>query len=293
MRGMKENSCMRITFAVAISLLYILFGFGCKKKPIEIPPEIASSAENLYRQGERYIKKDPERARIFFRQIITTFPQDIYAQQARLAIADSHFQKGDEANMIIAAAEYRTFIKEFPHSPSVPHAQYQIGMTFYNKMLRPGRDPQKTYLALEEFNKVLTNYPTSDEAKEAQKKILVCEERLAEYVFQVGKVYYKMKAYPAAVKRLSEILLSYPNYSNMDKVYFYLGDSFLKGKNYQNATSHFTKLATDYPQSKFAKKVKKKLDKIEKLQKEEEKKVPPKKKAPIKKERNPSIGRLK
>lgn len=293
MRSMTKNSLMKITSVLVISLLYILLGTGCKKKQIEISPEIASSAENLYRQGERYIKKDPERARLYFRQIISSFPQDIYAQQALLAIADSYFRKGDEANMILAASEYRKFIDEHPYSPSVPYAQYQIAMTFYRKVLSPGRDPEKTKLALEEFKKVLTNYPTSEEARDAQEKILECEERLAEYVFQIGKLYYKMRAYRASVKRLADILLSYPNYSKMDRVYFYLGDSFFKGRNYPNATSHFTKLVSDYPQSKFAKKAKKKLDKLEELRKEEEKKAPPKKKAPIKKDVNQSSGRLK
>lgn len=292
MRGIKESSCTKITFALAISLLYILFSFGCKSKEIEISPELASSAENLFRQGERYIRKDPERGRLYFRQIISSFPQDIYAQQAFLAIADSYFRKGDEANMILAASEYRNFIKEFPYSPSVPYAQYQVAMTYYKKILSPGRDPQKTYLALEEFKKVLTNYPTSEEAKEAQEKILECEEKLAEHTFQIGQLYYKMRSYRAAVKRLAEILLSYPNFSKMDRVYFYLGDSFFKGKNYPNAISHFTKLVTDYPQSKFAKKAKKRLDKIEELRKEAEIKAPPKKKAPIKKDVNPSSGRL-
>jgi outer membrane protein assembly factor BamD len=69
-----------------------MIGFGCRGKNIEIPTEIASSAESLYRQGERYIKKDPERARLYFRQVIESFPKEFYAQQAKLAIADSHFQ---------------------------------------------------------------------------------------------------------------------------------------------------------------------------------------------------------
>jgi outer membrane protein assembly factor BamD len=292
MRGIRESYLMRITFAFAISLLYILFGSGCKKKQIEISPEVASSSENLYRQGERYIKKDPERARLYFRQIITSFPQDIYAQQAKLAIADSYFRKGDAANMILAASEYRGFIKDYPFSPSAPYAQYQIAMTFFKKILRPGRDPGKTYQALEEFKQVLTKYPTSEEAKDAQEKILECEERLAEHTFQIGLIYYKMKSYRAAVKRLGEILLNFPNFSRMDKVYFYLGDSFFRGGNYPNATSHFTKLVSDYPQSKFAKKTKKKLDKLEKLIKEAEKKAPAKKKPLKKKNVNQSSGRL-
>lgn len=293
MRGIKVSSLAKITLALFISFFLLLVNSGCKRKLIEISPETAKSAESLYLQGEQYIKKDPERARLYFRQIIESFPQDIYAQQAKLAIADSYFRKGDEANMILAASEYRDFIRQFPYSPSAPYAQYRIAITFFRKIYSPGRDQTKTLQALEEFKQVLTKYPTSEEAKDAQEKILECEERLAEHTFQIGLLYYKMKSYRAAVKRLAEILLNFPNFSRMDRVYFYLGDSFFRGQNYPNANSHFTKLVSDYPQSKLAKKAKKKLIKLEKLIKEAEKKAPPKKKAPIKKDGIHSSGRLK
>lgn len=277
MRGTLKSSLKRTSYALIIPFLCVLINFGCKGKNIEIPEEIASSSESLYRQGERFIKKDPERARIYFRQIIETFPKDFYAQQAILAIADSYFQKGDEASMILAAAEYRSFRTLFPFSPSAPYAQYQIGMTFYKKILSPGRDQTKTELALEEFKKVLTDYPTSEEAKDAQEKIQDCENRLATYIFQIGHHYYKRGSLGAALNRLRGILTEYPNFPDMDKVYYYIGDSFYKGKNYPEALSHFTKLISDYPQSKLAKKAKKKLEELEKRKKAEEKKAPKKK----------------
>ena len=80
------------------------------------------------------VKKDPEKARLYFRQVIDSFPKSFYAQQAKLAIADSYFKKGGEGNMILAASEYREFISLFPYSPSAPRAQYQIAMTYYKKM---------------------------------------------------------------------------------------------------------------------------------------------------------------
>jgi outer membrane protein assembly factor BamD len=254
-----------------------MISFGCRGKNIEIPSEIASSAESLYRQGERYIKKDPERARLYFRQVIESFPKEFYAQQAKLAIADSYFQKGDAASMILASAEYREFRTLFPFSPSAPYAQYQIGMTFYKKILGPGRDQTKTEQALEEFKKVLTNYPTSEEAKAAQEKIQDCEDKLARHILQIGRHYYKIGGFSAALNRLRGILTEFPNFPDMDKVYYYMGDSFYRGQNFPGAFTHFTKLISDYPQSKFAKKAKKKLDEIEKMRKAAEKKAPIKK----------------
>ncbi|MCK4556738.1 MAG: outer membrane protein assembly factor BamD [Candidatus Aminicenantes bacterium] len=277
MCGIRKSSLKTITYALMISLFFIVMVSGCRGKKAEITPELASSAEAMFREGEKYLKKDPERSRLYFRQVIDSFPQSFYAQQSKLAIADSYFRKGDAANMILAASEYREFINLFPFSPSTPYAQYQIAMTFYKKIYSPGRDQTKTQQALEEFKKVLTNYPTSDEAKETQEKILDCEDKLASHAFQIGLHYYKVGSYRAAIIRLREILTAYPNYSGLEQVYYYLGASFYGGKNYPQSSSFFTKLISDYPQSKFAKKARKKLYEIEKKTKEAEKKAPQKK----------------
>lgn len=249
--------------ALSVSILIIIIGISCGGKKTEISPDEISSAETLYKQGEKYIKKDPERARLYFRQIIDSFPRGFYAQRAKLAIADSFFQKGDEGSMMLASSEYREFINLFPFSPSAAHAQNQIALTFYKKILRPGRDQTKTKLALKEFKTVITKYPTSEAAKSAREKIFDCEERLAEHNLHIGKYYYKVNVVGASIRRLKEIMTDFPNFSKMDRVYFYLGDSYYKGKNYQESIPYFTKLISDFPQSKFAKKAQKKLKEIE------------------------------
>lgn len=249
--------------ALSVSLLLIILYIGCGGKKTEISPDELSSDENLYKQGEKYIKKDPERARLYFRQVIDSFPRSFYAQRAKLAIADSFFQKGDEGSMILASSEYREFITLFPFSPSAPHAQNQIALTFYKKILRPGRDQTKTKHALREFKTVINKYPTSEAAKSAREKILDCEERLAEHNLHIGKYYYKVNVFGAAVQRLKEIMTDFPNFSKMDRVYFYLGDSYFQGKNFQESSPYFIKLISDFPKSKFAKKAQKKLKEIE------------------------------
>ncbi len=260
----RQNTEMKkLTLALFISFLCLIISFGCGKKTTEISPDVASSDEALFKLGEKYIKKDPEKARLYLRQVIDSFPKSFYAQQAKLAIADSYYRKGDEGSMILAASEYREFISLFPYSPSAPFAQHQIGMTFYRKVLKPGRDQTKTERALAEFKKVVTNYPLSEEAKSAQEKILDCEERLAEHTLHIGVHYYKVKAFKATISRLTDILTNYPNYSKMDKVYYYLGDSYFKSRLVEQSFPYFTKLLSDFPQSKFAKRAKARLQEIE------------------------------
>ena len=253
----------KLSLALTISLLCFMISFSCGKKTTEILLEADSSDETLFKLGEKFIKKDPEKARLYLRQVIDSFPKSFYAQQAKLAIADSYYRKRDEGSMIMAASEYREFISLFPYSPSAPLAQHQIAMTFYRKALKPGRDQTKTNQALAEFKKVVTNYPLSEEAKSAQEKILDCEDRLAEHTLHIGVHYYRAKAYNAAISRLTEILTNFPSFSKMDMVYYYLGDSYYKATLVEQSIPYFTKLITDFPQSKLAKKATARLEEIE------------------------------
>jgi outer membrane protein assembly factor BamD len=247
-----------------IFILLVLSSLSCGKKEIQIDPAIASNDEMLFNLGMESIEKDAEKGRLYLRQVIDSFPKSFYAQRAKLTIADSYFEKGDEGSMIIAASEYREFISLFPLSPSASYAQYQIGMTFYKKALKPGRDQTKTKQALAEFKKVITTYPLSDEAKQTEEKIKDCEERLAAHTLSIGELYYKRSAYKASTSRLIDILTAYPNYSEMDKVYYYLGDSYYKWNKIEESIPYFRKLITDYPQSNYAEKATKRMDEIEK-----------------------------
>lgn len=266
---------MKKNFLMILFLTLITISFGslaCRKKPLtleSLPQETLASDESLYKLGENYIKKDFEKGLLFLRQLMDSFPRSFYAQRAKLLIADTYFSKGDEANLILAAAEYREFMSLYPTSPSVPYCQYQIAMTYYKNILKPGRDQTKTIQALNEFKKVVALYPSSEYAAQAQDKIKDCENRLAAHELHVGEYYYKAKSYRAALNRLQPIITTYPNFPGLDAVYFYIADCYFKVKNYDQSQPYFTKLISDYPKSKFVKKAQKRLQSIELLKKTE------------------------
>jgi outer membrane protein assembly factor BamD len=241
-----------------------MIGTGCRGTKTEIIPDTTASADSLFKMGEQYVKKDPEKARVYFRQVIDSYPKSIPAQRAKLAIADSYYKKADVGSMIIAASEYREFIQLFPLSPSAPYAQYQLAMTHFDKALAPGRDQTKTKQALAEFKKVVTNFPRSLQVAESREKIKDCEERLAAHTLTIGVHYYKVYALKASTIRLTGILTEYPNFSKMDKVYFFLGDSYFRWNKFEEATPYLRKLITDFPESKYIKRATKRMQEIEK-----------------------------
>jgi len=252
----------RTAAALGPLLVILVLAAGCGKKTVEIAPDMASSDEALYKMGEQTIKKDAEKGILYLRQVIDSFPKSFYAQRAKILIADAYFRKGDESNMILAAAEYREFIRTYPYSPSAAYSQYQVAMTFHKKILKPGRDQSKTIQALAEFKKVITDYPASDQAKAAQEKIKDCEERLASHNAEIAIGYCKRKAYRAAISRLTEIMTTYPEYSRLDEVYFYLGESHFLMNLLDQAVPYFTKVVTDYPSKGLAKEATKRLSQI-------------------------------
>jgi outer membrane protein assembly factor BamD len=256
----------KIAVVLLIALGSVLGTVSCNKAAkAQIAPEVASSDEALFKEGEKYQKKDPEKARLYFRQVIDSFPRSFYAQRAKLAIADTYFAEGDEGNMILAATEYQDFIRTYPISPSAAYAQYRAALCSFNKILKPGRDQAKTIQALADLKKVIAMYPTSEEAKLAQENIKLCEENLAEHNFQIGLHYYRAMALKASTTRLADILTSYPNYTGQDKVLFYLGDSYRLWTKPDQALPYFTKLITDFPKSPFVKKSQEHIQEIRAL----------------------------
>lgn len=259
---MKRLTCI----VLAAAVLGAAAGCSGNKKAV-ITPAMATSDEALYKEGERLIKKDPDKALVFFRQVMESFPKSFYAQRAMLGIAETYYSKGDEANLILAAAQYRTFLSLYPSSPSAPMAQYRIALCSFDKMLKPGRDQTKTREALAELKKTIAMYPLTDEAKLAREKIAECENRLAESNFVVAEYYYKKKTFRPAISRLTEILTEYPSFPEMDKVFFVLGDSHLKMGKPDEAGPFFIKVVSDYPKSKYVKKSQKRLKEIEEIKK--------------------------
>jgi outer membrane protein assembly factor BamD len=259
---------MKRLLATALAAVVLHAAFGCAvKKKSEIAPAIANSEEALFTEGQKYLKKDPEKALIYLRQVVDSFPQSFYAQRALLAIADSYYAEGDEGNLILAAAQYRDFLNLYPTSPSASLAQYRVGLCSYEKVLKPGRDQTKTTEALAEFKKTIALFPLSEEAKLAREKIKECEERIAEHLYGIGYHYYRSQAYRAAIDRLTEIPTNYPLFGGMDRVYFAIGDSYFLWNKPAEAVPFFTKLVTDYPKIKLAVKAQARLKEIEEIKK--------------------------
>ncbi len=92
--------------------------------------------------------------------VLTQFPNSDYADDASFEIAYAYFLKGDGTT---AKTDLLAMIDKYPHSSYVPRALMTMGLIDYNA----GSDD----LAVESFKRVVQDYSSTDEAKQALKQI--------------------------------------------------------------------------------------------------------------------------
>lgn len=88
-------------------------------------------------------------------------------------------------------------------------------------------------------------------------------EAIAKHNLEVARWYItRRKAYDGALDRLKEIVETYPDFSRIDEVVFFMGEANLKmGKN-DVAIDYYKKVMKEYSDSQWAKKARERLDEL-------------------------------
>ncbi len=266
---------------ILILLLILIFGSGCKsKKDVASTPEELGSDSAIYEKATKFVKRDSERARLLYKEIIQLYPDSIYSRKSKIGIADSYYRQRDSASLIMAASEYQEFVNLYPNSPDSVYAKAQIGSCYEKQSKSPGRDQTNTKAAIKAYESLIKQYPDTPESEEAVKKIINLKNKLASHYFQIGMSNYRLKAFTGAIARFKQVIDDYPGFKNNDKLFYYTGKSYFAIKKGDSAISFFQKIINSYPKSKYVKKAKQYLkelnlikNKIEKI-KQTEKKSP-------------------
>jgi outer membrane protein assembly factor BamD len=261
--------------ALPIVLLLLVAAGGCRsKKSISIDPSEMGSDKKMYENAMKYMKKDPEKSRLLFKEVTQLYPDSIYANKAKLGIGDSYFREHDAASLVIAAAEYQEYVNLYPYSPDAVYAKYQIGMCYYQQVRKPERDQTNTFTAIKSFEGVIQQYPGTSEADEAKKKIDECRQKLARHFFLIGYYNYLMKSFSGAIARFKQVMDEYPDFATNDKLFYFTGKTYAAMADYDSARSFFQRVIGSHAKSKYAKKAQRQIHKANRLA------APPPKAAP-------------
>ena len=182
-----------------------------------------------------------------------------YDPKVILKRAEALYQQED---YIEAVGEYQHFLDLHPLHEWADYAQLKLGLSYFQQFTTIDRDPEPDRKALESFQKLLTTYPNTKYADEAQKRISICQERLAQYQFYVGQFYYKQEAYPAAIHRFEQILTTYPNQPVVADTLYYLALAYERAGKAEQAASRLQDLIAKYPDSPYHEKAQQILSRL-------------------------------
>jgi outer membrane protein assembly factor BamD len=228
-------------FRTLILSLLLLTG-GCawmRPAPTPILP-----ADELYRLGESELEKKryPE-AREHFRKVAERHPNSSYAPRARFLIGEAFYR---EAEFDKAIKEFETFLSFYPRHEIADLAQYRLAMAYYDQLKPIEQDQGLTAKALEQFKKLVKEYPDSRYATDALAKIDICRGKLAQKEVWVATYYFSQGNPSAARQRLEFVLKEYPRTLVIPETLFTLAEvNFAEGKN-REAIELLRQLAAEY-----------------------------------------------
>ncbi|MCU0285584.1 MAG: outer membrane protein assembly factor BamD [Acidobacteria bacterium] len=253
----------RIAPVFLIAILLLMNFTGCKsKKNVSLNPGETSSAKDIYENARAKIKKDPEKARLLFKEVIHLYPDSTYSQRSKIGIADSYFRQKDVGSLIMAANEYQEYVNLYPNSPDAVYAKYQSAMCYYKQVRKPGRDQENTLKAIQAFESMVKMYPDTEEAKDARQKIAIARQTLATHYFNIGRTNLWLGAVRGALARFKQVMDEYPEFKLNDSLFFSTGRAYFIMRDYDSAISFFQRVITDFPKSKYFKKSKSMITKI-------------------------------
>src|SRR2546428_4510734 len=202
-----------ILLAVATSLLSTSC-FRKEKSESPITKSALQPAKVLLDKAVADIERSRfEVARLTLNTMMNTYDTSEYLAKAKLAIADSWFREGGGHGLAQAEAEYKDFILFYPNMEESAEAQEKVCMIHVKQMEKADRDPKHAMRADDECRLLLTQFPNSKFAPQAQQRLREIQEVLAEHEAVAGRLYHHKNSFPAAANRFQATVDAFPLYS--------------------------------------------------------------------------------
>jgi len=208
-----KRTLPRSLFTLFYLPICLLLLAGCASKE----PEILSEEEYYQKAKAALQNRSFQAASEYLEDLETYHPFGRFAEQAQLELLYARYNSLDPFG---AAAAADRFIRLHPDSPNVDYAHYIKGLAAYyadeSLSLRffpintNSRDPGQARDAFQAFSTLVSQFPDSPYAPDAERRMIAIKNRLAAYELHVAEYYIRRQAYVAAVGRTRYIIENYP-----------------------------------------------------------------------------------
>ncbi|HSV70401.1 MAG TPA: outer membrane protein assembly factor BamD [Methylibium sp.] len=229
---------------------------GMPKDPTE-----GQAIEKLYEDArDEAANGNWERATQLYEKLEARAAGTPLAQQAQLDLAYAQYKGGQKEPALATLAR---FIKLHPSSPAIDYAYYLQGLVNFNDNLGllgsftrqdlSERDQQASRDAYQSFRQVVTQFPASKYAPDAQLRMNHIVNSLAQYEVHVARYYYRRAAYVAAANRAQQAVQEFQTAPAIEEALYILTLSYDRlGMNELRDDAQRV-LAKNFPESRYVK----------------------------------------
>ena len=194
-----------LLFLISITIL------SCSK---DITKETIIKEKNLnlqvleaYKEGKEALDAgDVFLAAKKFNEAEMLFPQSEWAPKSALMAAYSYYLDDYLDDSI---AELERFIRIYPFDKNLDYAFYLLANCYYEKIVDEKKDLQSIIDASKTFKVLITNYPNTEYALDAEFKLDLINDILASKEMYVGRYYFDRKKWIPAINRFRLVIENY------------------------------------------------------------------------------------
>jgi len=224
---------------------------ACSSTPKDKPQE---SAEVLYTRASKQLHKGSyTQAAKTFEQVELEHPYSKWATEAQLMGAYAHYQSQKYDDAIMALDR---FIRFHPGNKDIAYAYYMKALNYYDQITDVKRDQSVTQKALDALYQVVSRFPDTDYAKDANAKIDLVNDHLAGQEMEVGRYYLNQRNYLSALNRFSTVVNEYQTTSHIEEALYRQVELYKILGLKDEASNAYKILSHNYPQGKWTSRAK-------------------------------------
>ena len=169
--------------------------------------DIREQMVGLYKEGyKELLKGDALYAADKFKEAELIFPQSEWAPMASLMAAYAFYSQDYYFDAIDQIEDY---LKRYPNHVNRDYAQFILGMCYYENIVDEKRDLEPLKKAKNKFGLILSKYPNTDFALDAQFKLELIEDRPAGKEMFIARYYLKSQKWIPAIIRFKKVTEEY------------------------------------------------------------------------------------
>ena len=202
--------------------------------------------EELYARSLRaFTKHNWDDAVAGFEKLTLELPaHDTLLSRAHYYLGEAHEHRSE---YLLAAQSYSRLAESFPDDSLADRALYASGRSYQRMWHRPDLDATNGDAALTAYQQLLSLYPGSGLAADANRQISRLDEWFARKDYSNGVHYFKLGACDSAIIYLKDVVKNYPTTATARRAQLKLVDAYRRIKYRDDANDVCAQLRTAYP----------------------------------------------